>query len=427
MNEAPPAVFATHLREMANKVVWIGVAALLAGLVMLTLRVTAPSQSIASSTIRLSIVGNAGDDGTITEFRTLSLAELALTTDVLTEVALGAGSGSSSDESVSDLRSGFTIEQKETPGFLVVTAQADDAAQAVDLANAMAAVLASQVELGRNGEAEGQSVDVIESATIGEATTTGGLVPALRDAIVAAMFAAIVVAEGIVAVRVLRGRFSPVDPATEIRRLSGAPVLDVRTPTIASAMLPFFVEHLQHRPILTMLQFGQEPSVDLVCRLAKASGEVNRRVLLVDGDGGRSMLHRTLGQDSVPGVAEVAAGTETLRSVVRPASGGIRAGLVTAGRSIPGGPAGAALLPALNDELRTAGADQVVISATAASSLDELLLVAGTFPDAVIVSIDPTRVRVREMRDLLDALHGVRASIVAVILTEDHPVQESAA
>ncbi len=427
MNEAPPAVFATHLREMATKAAWIAIAALIAGALVLTLRLAASPQSIATSTLRLSVVGNAGDDGTITEFRTLSLAELALTTDVLSEVARLGGLGTPSDEELAELRTEFAIEQKETPGFLVVTARSGDAALSVDLANAMATVLSTEVELGGNGDPESQRVTIVESATIGEATVTGGFVSALRDGIVAAMVAAILVAEGVIAVRVLRGRFSPVDPAAEIRRLSGAPVLDVRTPTIASSLLPFYVEHLRHRPILTMLQFGQEPSVDLACRLAKVSGDVNRRVLLVDGDGGRSMLHRALGQDSVPGVAEVAAGTETLRSVVRPATGGIRAGLVTAGRSLPGGPAGAALLPALNDVLRTAGADQVVISATSASSLDEVLLVAGTFADAVIVSIDPTRVGVREMRELLDALHGVRASVVAVILTEDQPQHGSAA
>jgi Mrp family chromosome partitioning ATPase len=413
MIERPRSEFSMHVREMLQHWRVIGLSALLVGSLLFGLISARPQESVASATLRVSLPEGSGDDGTITEFQTRSLAELALTTATIDAVIAESGSAGS----VSEIRSRITIELKDTPGFLVVTGRETTPARAAALANTMASVLVAESEVDPGGSANGKIVQLIEPADAADATTRGGTGSAVAAGIVAAMAAAILIGEGLVAARLLGGRFSPVDPGQELQRLSGAPVLDLREPATPGLLLPFFIEHLGARPVLTVMQIGEGPSVDVACRLAKASGDVHRRVLLVDGDGGRSLLHRAVGQESIPGAAEVAKGELTLKSAVRPAGGDIRAAVLTAGRSTPGDPVGAQLLPAMQHMLRESGAEQVVVSSTSASSLDELLLVAHTFPDAIVLTLDPSQLSARAVRRVLAQLHAVEATVVGVVIT----------
>jgi Mrp family chromosome partitioning ATPase/capsular polysaccharide biosynthesis protein len=410
MSDLSRSEFGLHLREMWRRGWLIALAALAAGGAMFAYRNAQPTEYISSATVRVVLTENQNDDGTVTAFRTRSLAEQARTADPLTEAATLAGI----DATVAQMRGRIDVDLLSTPGYLEVTARGPSPDEAAELANAMAAVM---IDLAANDPVSAATGVVVVTVDVADPASSSapGVRRSISEGIAVGLVAAIVVGEGIVGLRLLRRRFSPVDPSGELQRLVGAPVLDLRGRTHANAVLPFFVEHLSARPVLTVVQMGR-PSVEAACRLTKVAGDVHDRVLLVDGDAGRPMLHTAFGQEVSPGLAEVAAGHRALRSVIRPAGADMRAIVLTAGQAQPGGPIGRGLMPALQTLLQGAGADQVVVSVTEASSIDEVLLVSHAFPHAVVLALDPTTVTVTDVRRLLDQLHGVEASVVGVMI-----------
>jgi hypothetical protein len=101
---------------------------------------------------------------------------------------------------------------------------------------------------------------------------------------------------------------------------------------------------------------------------------------------------------------------------VRPAADGSRLAVLTAGNAVPGGRAGSQLLDETKRILRSAGADQVVVSVTQASSRDEMLLVGHAFPDAVVLAIDSRSFGSEALRSLVDELHRVDAVVVGAVI-----------
>ncbi|MEZ5230943.1 MAG: hypothetical protein R2710_30980 [Acidimicrobiales bacterium] len=174
---------------------------------------------------------------------------------------------------------------------------------------------------------------------------------------------------------------------------------------------------MSSRPTLTVLQAGTRPSADLALRLARTSGEVHRRVLLVDGDTGRPVMHTALGEAQSPGLAEVAQGSQPMRAVVRPATPDMRAAVLTAGHRNHDHGTAAELLPTLQRVVGEVGADQVIVSVTQASSTDEILRATHAFPDAVVLAIDPSVLGVNDVRRLIDMVRSVKANIVGGVIT----------
>ncbi len=421
MNDLSGSEFGLHLREMKRRGRWILSVAVLAGLAMVAYRSSQPKDYGNAATVRIFLTQNQSDDGTVTEFNAKSLAERALASDALA----AASKRARLDIAATEMRGRIDIELRSTPGYLGVTARGSSPDEAAELANAMALVLIDLTENDPFSVTNGLKAEVVDPADPGSSTDPGPS-RAISEGLVVGLAVAIVAGESIVGLRILRGRFSPIDPSRDLQRLVGTPVLDLRDPAPSNAILPFFVEHLRARPVLTVVQAGR-PSVDAARRLAKVSGDVHDRVLLVDGDAGRPTLHNAFGHSAGPGVAEVAEGRHTLRSVVRPAGGDMRAAVLTAGQARPGGLIGTELMPAMQTMLRGSGADQVVVSVTQASSIDELLLVAHAFPHAVVLALDPTEMGVTEIRRLVDQLHGVEATVVATILMPKAHSDEAAA
>lgn len=412
MNRFFQSEFGLHLREMARHWRLILLASLVAGLAVFGLRVSRPQTYLSEATLHVSVVELPGDDGSVTEFRTRSLAELAGSADVIRATI----AQSEVDDTEDEVRAGIGVVLKDTPGYLDLSATGSTPEDSAALVNALATVLIDKAAPSQDSGTEQISVELIESAIPDNATssvTTGG---AISAGLVAMLITGILLGEGVVALRVLRGRFSPIDPAAEIEHLVGAPTLDARSMMSGEATVPFFVEHLRGRPVLTVVQSAAHASTEIARSLAGLSGEVHQRVLLVDGDVGRPTLHAAFGQDASPGVSDVVLGRTSLRAAIRPATGGSRAAILTAGWPQTAASSGVNQVRALQDMLPLAGADQVLISVTQSSGLDGMLLIGHAFPNAIVLVLDPSDLRVKRVRQLVDQLRGVGGSIVAVVL-----------
>ncbi|MEZ5377891.1 MAG: hypothetical protein R2733_15395 [Acidimicrobiales bacterium] len=409
MNDLLESEFGMHLREMAKHARAIALSGLLVGLALLAYQLTRPDEYRSTAAVRLVVDDQLADDGSITAFQTQSLAETALAADMLNAAAERAGITPDADS----LRDRIDVEVRSTPGYLDVATTGPTAAGTAELANAMAAVLIDRVELDASSAAT-RSASLVDPADPADAEPTMTTTQALTQAIALGLLAAIVVGEGLVAWRLLRGRFSPIDPGVELQRLLGAPVIDLRD---GRPLLPYYLDGLSSRPTLTVLQAGTRPSADLALRLARTSGEVHRRVLLVDGDTGRPVMHTALGEAQSPGLAEVAQGSQPMRAVVRPATPDMRAAVLTAGHRNHDHGTAAELLPTLQRVVGEVGADQVIVSVTQASSTDEILRATHAFPDAVVLAIDPSVLGVNDVRRLIDMVRSVKANIVGGVIT----------
>ncbi len=398
--------FGMHVREMAKHAKSIAAVGCLAAAAFLAFALTRPAEYASSAALRVTVDEQLADDGSITAFQTRSLAEVATAADVI--VAAG-GRADLPITDIEELRDLVSVDARSTPGYLDVTATGSTPQQSTDLANAMAAVLVERVAADAPS-GSGRSANVVDPADLADAEPTRTTQQSATQAIALGLLLSILAGEAFVALRLLRGRFSPVDPRLELERLIGAPVIDLRD---GKPLLPFYLDCLNERPTLTVLQAGTRPSADLALRLARTSGEVHRRVLLVDGDAGRPVLHTALGEEQSPGLAEVAQGSQPMRAVLRPATPDMRAAVLTAGRLDRSTGTSAELLPTLQRVVGDVGADQVIVSITQASTTDEVLRATHAFPESVVLAIDPTVLGVTEVRRLLDLVRGVKATIVA--------------
>ncbi len=397
--------FGMHLREMAKHAVAIALAGALVAVAVSAFRLTRPVEYSSTATVRIIIDEQLADDGSITAFQTQSLAEVAVTAEVITAAAVRAGL----DADVETIRDRVVVEVRSTPGYLDVSATGSNANDTVKLANAMASTLSERVDRDAT-PGSGRSATVVDPAELTDAERTLAKPQVISESMALGLLASIVVGEALVGWRLLRGRFSPIDPGVELERLIGAPVVDLRD---GKPLLPFYLNGLSERSTLTVLQAGKHPSADLALSLARTSGELHQRVLLVDGDTGRPVMHTALGEAQSPGLAEVAQGSQPMRAVVRPATPAMRAAVLTAGRVDRDRGTAAGLLPTLVRVVNEVGADQVIVSITQASSTDEILRATHAFPQAVVLAIDPTVLGVADVRRLLEMVRGVGANIVA--------------
>lgn len=417
MNDVLQSEFIMHLREMATRWRVLVAVSLIVGALVFGARVSRPQVYEATAAIRVSLAETGADDGTITDFQTLSLTKLA-TADNLIKSAISL---SGDDRSVSEVRSAISANQQSTPGFVDLTARSPHQKGATDLANAVARVIGDAAKEDPSARSAGATVSLVEAARAGTTVPTVTTATSLAEGLAAALIAAIILGEGLVAWRLVRGGFSPIDPAAEASRLLGAPVMDLRGGAAGGDPFAFFHRHLRDRPILTVIQVGTNPSVEVACRFSNVAADTRRRVVLVDGDLGQPILPEALGQGIGPGTVEVVQGLRSVSSVVRPAGGDQRALVLQVGRTRPSGPSGLQLLDGLKTALREVDADQVIISATSSSSTDEQLQLAHMFPQAVVLVFDPAEITSRGLRGLVERLHGVDARVIAAVATTAEP------
>jgi capsular polysaccharide biosynthesis protein len=405
----PEAEFGRHIREMARHWFFILVVTAAVSTGVYLWSDSAEPRFESTAVVQVQLPDELFDDGSTTRFRTRSLAELAFSPRILSAVATAAEI-ENFDPFDADERIG--IEQRETPGFLEITGAASTSEQAASLAQALAEQLAIE---GTSRERDVVAV-VISPADRPGSPVSPTPVP---DAVVAAVVSALVAAESVVVWRKLRGRINPVDPGPVLEGITGVPVADLRSERSQNrSLLPFFSNHLEDRPLITIVQRGPEPSTEPAALLARTAAGLSSRVLLVDADLAQPILHRHFGHPRTPGLAEVLSGGTPLGSVVRRASDTNPAAVLSAG-STPTDLSAYDRVTATHEVVRASGADCVVLSTTSSSSLDDALLITHHFGDATVLAFDPVRIKENEVVDLVDRMRAVGARLAGIVLYND--------
>lgn len=413
MNDLVTSEFGLHLREMAAKARWILPTALVI-CVLVFARTQSGEQSYqASAIVRVTLSQNVGDDGGVTGFQTRSLSTLVNSDQLVKDVSEVVGLPAA------EVRDALAVEILDDPGLMSLTATAESAALAAELANAAAAALSAGADEDPGARAEGATATLINAADPADAAPAVTLRGSLLAGIGAGLLTAIALGEGSVALRIMRGRFSPVGPAAELHEMIGAPTLDIRASGGAEDLFAFYIQQLRDRPVLTVIDTTGQRTADVARRLANLAGDAHRQALLVDGDVGNPTLGASMALSGGSGLGAVDAieGLHPLRSVVRPSIESTRVLVLPVGRTRPGGLSGLQLLDAMRDLIRTSDVEHVVVSATRSSSQHEMLLVAWSFPAAVVLVVDPLQTTSRQVRKLLDRLHEVNATVAAVLVT----------
>ncbi len=406
--------FAVHLAEMRRRWPLVALSALAVAAFVGGYRSGIDPTYEASTTVRLTTAGaTAADppsaDAESVEFLSETYAELAATDAVAGTVAQRLTTPSDPLDGA-DVADRLDISVKPTPGFIDIEATDDDPDRAAALAATTADVLAELVATDTSGTS---TVTVVDQAEPPSDPT--GPRP-LTEAILAGLVAAIIAAEASVLLPRLRGRLSPVAPAQDVARLLGVPVLDVSQPGRASSPVGWFLEHLGPHPIITIAERGDGPD-SAVATLGHVAGALRRRVLIVDGNRAPSRLPGILGVSNQPGMAEVLDGTAELRSVVQPATSGLRAAVLAAGRVDTERAVDDDRVASARRVVATAGADHAIVVSGPATTADDLAIVVHTFPDAVVASFSPREMTRRQVRRLAAEIERAGGHLVGVVLT----------
>ena len=401
----PEPEFGRHLREMARMWKLIAGVTLSVGFTVLIIRAAGPEVFTSTSVLQVQLPDDVFDDGENTQFRTESLAELATAPSFLND----AIRISELDISVTEADRRVEIGLRNTPGFLEVTASGPSAEDAAGLTRALAARLAV--------EGTDQDSGVVTEVVVVAREPDEPISPRpLREGILAAIIAMLLTGESVVILRKLRGRVSPIDPAPVLERAIGVPTLDLRGQRAQDGrLLPYFAANLAQRPVITVIQRGGQATAGPASQLASAASGLSRRVLLIDADLAQPVLHKWFGHPQAPGLAEVLSGQQTLRGVVRRASDTNPAAVLSAG-SYQADLAGVDRVLATHEVVAVSGADCALLSTTSGSSLDDALLVAHHFGEAVVLAVDPALMKEAEIRNLAARCKSVGARLVGVVL-----------
>lgn len=245
-----------------------------------------------------------------------------------------------------------------------------------------------------------------------------------RRALTLGLLAFVACTEGIVLVRWLRGRLPLGDPAGELGRLTGAPVLElgsVRRRRSSAPVLPFVVQHLGGHAVVTVVQQSGAPTALPGSIVADALSRAGSRVLLVDADARRPRLHAELDVPLSPGLVEVLTGTERLPVAVHPSPTGSGVAVLSAGAAT--GPTDLATVAngGLGSLVRHAGAEVTVVVTSTATSADDALLVVHQFPDAVVLSVDARTARRSEVVESVRVIRSIGGTIVGTICVHSTP------
>ena len=312
--DTPPAVdFRGHLAAVRLRRYPIALAAGAVALAVLAMGLMTPPTYAADATVRVDVPSSDGaPPAEAATFAAQTVIGLAATPDVRITAASGSGLGLTA----ADAAARTTVTQTEVPGFLTVRATGPTARDAQALADATVVALRARLAGDRTAAvasataplrdrlarldatplapdtperaaAEQQRAALVEAITNAEATPAPNLLAApadavagpvsptpWRDALLALVVALIVVAEGVVVVRALRGRLSEAEPAAQITRLIGLPAAEAdRGPDPATALAPLYRAHLRTAPEtpLVVVQLGRPRARDLARDLADAA------------------------------------------------------------------------------------------------------------------------------------------------------------
>ncbi len=365
--------FGDHVREMLRSWVLIVVVSALAGAGMWAWRSSTPAL-YTSTTVAQVVVqpSDRSDDGTITEFRSRTLAELATTPAILDPAIARSGLSIDTAEAADRIR----VELLDSTGFIEVSAEGPTPADAVALSDAVVASLSTAVANDR----ELFSSDELRIVEPAQAPTSPESSRSVELAVLAALTAALVVAEATVAVRVLRGKLSPVDAASDLERATGVPTLDLRR---SGGEAAFFRKHLASLPVITAFT-AEGADVRFVVDLARMSAGIHDRVLLIDGDQDEPRLHSHLGLVRSPGLSEFADGEVPLGQAVQPGPAGGRIAVLTSGSARS--TSSTSHRRAIEHAIEISGADQSIVVGNAhGNEFTAVEALSGTAAPVVLV------------------------------------------
>lgn len=382
------------------------IGALLVGLAVLGWRLNVPDRYESTSRVRLIVL--AGDDSSLDEDR-LNLASRIYAelgdSQPIRELAV-AESGTTLD--IDDDSWDIEVERTSPPGFLDVTATAPSPTEATRLADGMASALAQTVSedrLGASDPLNGLTVvpDVFERAD----TPSGPSAPRpYREAALAALASAIVLAELAVALRALSGRLPLTRPAERVQEMFGIATIELTGgPEDRTKLALLANRRLGPQPMAVVAQCGGWPNPAMALRLAEAIAGDDRRALVVDGDIVTPTFDSQLGVARTPGLTEVLRGDCGLGEAVQELDRAGRMSVLSVGD-------GSFRLTTteLNRFLASARApryDAIVVSLTSAAMPDRVAAGLGLGLDrSVLLVIDPTRTTRRQLRELVHAFGG---------------------
>lgn len=431
--------------------------------------------SVYRTTASLSVTpGRSGADGAVAEDTTLFLtrtyAQLATTKPVADRAVVDGGL----KISVDDVLAMISTDSSTNVGFLTITASTNSPKLAATVANAVAAALIVEVEerqaraVEKDLEAVNAELKQVEaqlakqsdpaSAQVGSLTSrydallqvaierranpldrievlAGAEPPAsrsspnpTRDGLIAFIAAAILAAEGTVALMAFGGRIDGED-LESVSRLTGLPVLAVVPrgdgADVAEAFRSLRTSlYLRNdlKPPETMAIVSATANVGKSFTAihfadALAGGFSGKRVLLVDADCRRPVLHERLGVRRAPGLTEALRGAPIDTVMVEVASpSGRHFDLIPSGRPVRdpaaliGGESFVRMIAGVNDLERL-----IIIDTPPVSLFGDPIAVA-TQCDATVLVIDAKASRKRQVLRTIEVLQRAGANMAGVIV-----------
>ncbi|WP_148611753.1 Wzz/FepE/Etk N-terminal domain-containing protein [Nocardioides rubriscoriae] len=426
------------------------VVALAAAAAVLVWRSTAPDQYVAQTTVQVRLPEDQASDPSVqVGYYADTVVGLTTSRGVL-EKALTSLGRPADEDAVSAVSGDVTAESGTQPGFVTVAATGADGVEAADLADAVAAVLATEVAADQADDLASQRAAITDAialvgrerrevigrdnvavaalerereallgslravadrpswrlAVVEPATIPDG--PAspkpLRDALLALIVALVLAAEGVVLARALRGSLSARDPGRDAAATAGVPAVVIDPddgPTAVASLLPV----LEGDRAVNLVQLGDAPqarAATLVARLLAARGD---DVLLVDVAPQRPTVDRELGLDEGPGLTGLARTLTPASLDALPQHDRVR--VLTAGAPAPGDhPARVARVVEVAPQSR-------LVLAASVDDVDDLLDVSSALSGPTVLAVDAGVTRKR-LREAVTALRGLGLDVVAV-------------
>lgn len=321
-------------------------------------------------------------------------------------------------------------------------------AQIADVANQIAALTAGDPQLAvlqatntalvaQKTALESKDLNRIESIADASVPTAPFAPTPTRDAVLAFIVALILNAELWVLLEALSGRFSLGVAGDEIQRVTGLPVLaeiprGIR-PEVIEAFRVLRTNLMFHTGEMSVIEGAGRPHARTIAvlgiepgcgkshsaiGLAAASSGLDQRVVIVDGDLRRPVIHRRLKVDASPGLGDLRTPSD-LDRVAQMVPGHPYLKVIAAGSEVadPSGLLGGDFRKVLD---MITPADLIVVDTPSASLFADAIAIAVQC-DATILVIDPSSTRRRDLTRLVENLRRVRANPVGIVLNRVDP------
>ncbi len=437
--------------------------ALFAASAVLFWRSSLPDEYAATTTMQVRVANaDVSDPSTQVDYYARTVIALATNRGVVT-TALAAANRT---DEVSTAVDKISAEAGSEPGFVTVTASGTTPETAAGLADEVAATLseviaqnqADALETEREAlrlalaEVGQERIDLPASETVQRAALmreSEALLSALRtassksawqlvtvetaeepsapvapqpvrDALLAFLLAAIVMAEIVIVRRSWRGELSLRDPARDAGEISGLPSVAIG-PTDGPASLAALLPQVGAASTVLVIQQGARPSAHAASLLAELLAGYDDSVLLVDAGSRNPAVHLEFGTPASPGLSDIppaahlSADPDELREQLLTRSPIDHLEILAAGASE--GPVDAERL----NRIATSGAFGRVVIAASVSRIDQLIPVLIRLQGPVVLDVEPGTMTRKQLRKQMSALTGLGVEVVAIT------VQSSAA